>query len=60
MSWKPWRANAVELGIAVATEGTVAMAVPVGTDNCIEGALAAHVGGLLLDIAALDYFTLHG
>jgi hypothetical protein len=53
-------AKAEELGIAVATEGTVVMGVPVGTDNYIEGALAAHVGELLLDVAALDYFTLHG
>ncbi len=53
------RAKAEELGIAVATEGTVVMGVPIGTDKYIEGALAAHVGGLLLDIAVLDYFTLH-
>jgi hypothetical protein len=54
------RAKEAALGITVATEGTVVMGVPVGTDDYIEGALAAHVGGLLLDIAALDYFTLHG
>jgi hypothetical protein len=36
------------------------MGVPVGTGDYIEEALVAHVGGLLLAIAARDYFTLHG
>ena len=54
------RTKAGELGITVVTEGTVVMGVPVGTDEYIADALTAHVGGLLLDIAALDYFTLHG
>ena len=54
------RAKAATLGIAVATEGMVVMGVPVGTDAYIRASLTTHVSGLLLDIAALDYFTLHG
>jgi hypothetical protein len=54
------RAKAEELGIAVATVGTVVMGVPVGKDNYIEGALpgssrrrapARHRGARLLHAA---------
>ena len=41
-------------------EHLVVMGVPVGTDAYIRASLTTHVSGLLLDIAALDYFTLHG
>ena len=54
------RTKAATLGISVATEGMVVMGVPVGTDAYIGASLTAHASGLLLDIAALDYFTLHG
>ncbi len=54
------RDKADQHGIKIVTEGTTAMGAPVGTDQHIHADLHNRVRGLLHDVDALKYFSVHG
>jgi hypothetical protein len=54
------RDNAADKNIAIATEGTVIMGAPVGTDEYINTTVADRVDDLLHDLHTLKHFTTHG
>ena len=54
------RDKAADKNIAIATEGTVIMGAPVGTDEYINTTVADRVDDLLHDLHTLKHFTTHG
>jgi hypothetical protein len=54
------RDKAADKNIAIATEGTVILGAPVGTDEYINTTVADRVDDLLNDLHTLKHFTTHG